>query len=214
MKGNKLKNPYVSIQTENGKSFGGNQDWFPYSYLKQVGCGVIGAADLVLYLKNEIFLTKEQYLEAASRLWKQYIPVIPGFGINGLMLVVGINFCFRKERLPFFASWQFYGRKTYRMIDRMLADDFPVILAVGPNFPKIWKKEKLKLYAKKADGSFYASSSARAHYVTVTGREGRKWQISSWGREYFVDIKEYEHYVRKNSSPLVCGIVRIHKLKK
>lgn len=214
MKGSKLKNPYVSVRTENGKSFGGNQEWFPHSYLRQVGCGVIGAADVVLYLKNEIFLTKEQYLAAASRLWKHYIPVIPGFGVNGLMLIIGLNFYFRKEGFPFFASWQFYGKKTYRMIDRMLADDLPVILAVGPNFPKIWKKERLTLYAKKADGSFYAASSARAHYVTVTGREGRWIRVSSWGKEYFINLKEYDHYVRTGSSLLVCGIVRIHKLGK
>lgn len=210
-----LRHPYIAVQTENGKSFGGNQQWFPRSYLKNAGCGIVGAADMLLYLKNRRELSKEEYIETASRLWKRCIPVIPGFGVNGLWLTIGMNLCFLKERLPFFASWHFYrGKRTGRMIGQMLDADYPVILAIGPNFPQVWKKERLTFYRKASDGTFFPAAGACAHFVTVTAKEGEKLTISSWGREYVIDFAEYDDYVKKKSSGLVCGLVRLRRIKK
>lgn len=208
-----LKHPFIQIETKREKSFGGNQAWFPYKFLRKVGCGVISATDVLLHLKGKQQLTKLEYLDFAKYIWRKYLPVIPGFGINGITLMVGLNRYFFKKNLPYKASWKISGRKMLPRIDEMLKKDIPVILSVGPNFPKFWRKEKLSFYKKTDDGRCIPSVKTCAHYVTVTGREGQWFQISSWGKEYYIDIREYQNYVKRYSSYLLSNIICITPLK-
>ena len=59
------------------------------------------------------------------------------------------------------------------------------------------------------DGSFYRSSSAKSHYVSVTGLDGEWARISSWGREYYINCREYDDFVLRHSSPLFSNILYI-----
>lgn len=220
-----LKHPFIKIRTEDGKSFGGSQTWFAQSFLRAAGCGVISATDLLLYLcsyheacrdtrpqTDPDFLTKERYMETAMQMEKRYFPVVPYFGMNGLALSCGLNLYFRRRKLPFKAVWGVPAERLCAAIDEMLENDLPVILAVGPNFPRIWKKETLTFYAKRDDGAYVAASSARAHYVTVTGRDGTWLQISSWGKEYYISLMEYRAYRKRYSSSFVSNLVYIRCL--
>ena len=96
----------------------------------------------------------------------------------------------------------------------MLTRDIPVIFSVGPNFPKFWGKQAVNLYKKTAQGQYIPASKARAHYMTITGRDGKWLQISSWGKEYYLDFEEYLEYIRKHSSFIVSNIICIKELKK
>ena len=58
-----LKHPYLQVEFRNGRSFGGNQGWFPYKFLKKSACGVIGAADVILHLKGRKQMTEAEYLD-------------------------------------------------------------------------------------------------------------------------------------------------------
>ncbi len=206
-----LKTPYLKIETKDTMAYGGNQSWFPYKFLKKTGCGVIGAADTLLHLNGKEQLTEAEYMDFAKMLWRKFLPVIPGFGMNGLTLMIGINRYFQKNGMPYRARWRISGRKMFSRIDRMLADDIPVILAVGPNFPFVWKKEKLTFYTKINDEKYIPAVKTKAHFVTVTGRDGAWLQISSWGEKYYIDIREYREYVKRYSSPLVSNIIYIAK---
>ena len=204
-----LKHPFLEIESRYGTAYGGNQAWFPHKFLRKSGCGVISAANVLLYKKGKCQVTEAEYIDFAKNLWKYYFPVIPGFGMNGLTLVIGMNRYFLRKQLPYRACWKFSGKKLLGRIDRMLAQDIPVILSVGPNFPQFWGKETLNLYRKTKDRSYVLSTKTNAHFVTVTGREGRWLQISSWGKEFYISIKEYQEYVKKYSNSLVSNILYI-----
>ena len=205
-----LKHPLVRV---NEKSFGGNQAWFSREYMKKVGCGVISAANLLIHLQKKEQMSESEYIEFARQICLHYLPVVPGFGMNGLTLMAGLNRYFRKYHLPYKAFWGISGRKMLSRIDQMLGQDLPVILSVGPNFPNVFGKKLLNFYSKTNDGRFLQAAKTKAHYVTVTGRDGVYLQISSWGKEYYIDIREYREYVRSYSSPLVSNILCIKQGK-
>ena len=48
-----LKYPYLKVEKNHKMAYGGNQSWFPYKFLRNCGCGVISAADVLLYLKGK-----------------------------------------------------------------------------------------------------------------------------------------------------------------
>lgn len=209
-----LQYPFIKIKGKNGDSFGGNQAWFSYEFLKNAACGVISATDLLLHLEGKGEMTEPEYMEFARRIWLSYLPVIPGFGMNGLTLMAGINRYFRKYKFPYKAFWGISGKKMLSRIDRMISEDIPVILSVGPNFPNIFGKNKLNFYRKADDQTYVPAAKIKAHYVTVTGRDGIYLQISSWGKEYYIDIREYREYVKHYSSPLLSNIICISRKKK
>lgn len=204
-----LQSPFMKI---NGTAFGGNQAWFSYKFMKKVGCGVISAANLLLHMQKRSQVTEAEYMEFAKNLWQKYLPVIPGFGMNGLTLMSGLNRYFQKNSLPYKAFWGISGKKMLNRIDGMLAKNIPVILSVGPNFPVFWGKKTLNFYTK-INNQYLPGAKTKAHFVTVTGRNGIYLQISSWGKEYYIDIREYREYVKHYSSPVLSNIVCIRERK-
>lgn len=209
-----LKQPYLKIQTKSETSYGGNQKWFSQKFLQKSACGVIGAADVLLHLSGRETMTEAEYMEFAKMLWKRYLPVIPGFGMNGLTLMLGMNRYFRKHRLPYLAYWCISRKKMISRMDEMLERDIPIIFAVGPNFPKIWGKKAVKLYRKNKTGEYVTASKVRAHYMIVTGRDGRWIRVSSWGKEYYIDYSEFLAYVKEDSCAVISNIICIKALKK
>lgn len=209
-----LKQPYHQVITKDCVAYGGNQSWFPYGFLRKTGCGVISASDVLLHLQGKESMTEEEYAAFAKYLWLHYLPVIPGFGMNGLTLMLGLNLYFIKHKMPYFAYWKVSAGRMVTRIDKMLRKDIPVILAVGPNFPKFWGKEKLNFYTKNMQDEMIPATKVNAHFVTITGREGVYLKVSSWGKMYYINIREYKAYVRRFSSPLVSNIVCIGKRKK
>ena len=201
-----LKQPLVCV---NKCAFGGNQAWFAEKFMKKVGCGVISAANLLIHLQGKDNLTEKEYMEFAKKIWLRYFPVFPGFGMNGLTLMFGLNRYFQKEKLPYRAFWANSGKKLLKRVDCMLNQDLPVILSVGPNFPNVFGKKTLNFYIKNSNGNYIPGVKTKAHYVTVTGRDGMYFQISSWGKEYYIDIREYREYIKDFSSPLVSNIICI-----
>lgn len=219
----KLQHPFIEIKTESEKTCGGSQQWFPYGFLRKTGCGVIAATDLLLYLnfshpgcQSKVFrslhrrnLDQKEYVKHALQIWRHYLPVIPGFGINAIGLTIGINLYFARNRIPLRAVWKISRKKLWESLDDMLARDIPVILSIGPNFPRIWGKQKLNLYIRKKDGTYAAAARTSAHYVTVTGRDGQWLSISSWGKAYYIRIDEYKDYVKKYSNYVVSNLLCI-----
>lgn len=204
-----LVTPYLKVCTKDGITYGGNQAWLPYRFLKGTGCGLIGAADVIFHLQGKSEISEEAYISFAKELWMKYLPVIPGFGMNGLTLMIGLNRYFYHHGIKMRACWKISGKNMISRIDRMLSNDVPVIMAVGPSVPFIWKKKKLIFYSKNAEGNYIPAVKTKAHFVTITSREGPWLHISSWGKEYYINIKEYREYVRQNSSFLVSNIIYI-----
>lgn len=151
----------------------------------------------------------EEYNNCVDALRRKYLPVIPYFGMNGFMLALGLNRYFRKYHMNLKAVWCISSKKLWQRMKKMLQVDVPVIFAIGPDFPLIWRKHKLTLYKKRADGRFVSVCQTNAHFVTVTAMDKEWLRISSWGKEYYINRKEYDAYVRNYSSFLVSNMVFI-----
>lgn len=216
-----ISSPYLAVQTGSALSYGGNQTLSDNNTIKKCGCGIVAALDLVIYLnakcrgsekkaadRQQIPLSSyNRYLHILSR---KYFPLIPHFGMNGLVLIAGLNRLFHSLSLPFKAEWKVSEIKMEDRIAEMLTRDIPVILAIGPNFPTVWQQNRLTLYKKSAIEDYRKYSAAKAHFVTVTGIDEKWMRISSWGKELYISRAEYHRYVEAHSTPILSNIVYIH----
>ena len=220
-----LKNPYISVDYENGPSFGGSQTQAVNKTIKHVGCGVIAAADLIIYLsRNHVRLNRDfmyglrinpiepkNYTNFLRHLRNRYFPIIPHIGMNGLGLMTGMELFFKLYKLPFDCHWCISDKGIWDKIEQMLKADIPVIMAVGPNFPFIWKKGRAMLYSKSENGTYIPSGAVKAHFITITGMNEEWLEISSWGRRLYLNRRMYEEYVSKYSASLVSNILYVKK---
>ncbi len=209
-----LKRPYTSVENRGSLTYGGSQMLSARANLRKCACGPVAALDLLYYLQpgqTDAPVPLDRYNRELEQLTRRYFPLIPSLGINGLLLVLGLNRLFRDRRLPYHASWAVSGAKLWERVEELLRHDIPAILAVGPNFPGVWMNRRLSFYVRTQDGRYVRSAATKGHYVTATGID-REWvQISSWGRRYFINRTEYEQYVRKYSSYLFSNLVYIRK---
>lgn len=223
-----IKDKYISVGYGPLPSFGGSQMRAPSRTVREVGCGVIAALDLLLYLVKthpdcgcaffrdaiaDGVIDEQEYNELVTKLSRRFFPLIPKLGINGIMLAAGLNAFFLRYSLPWRAVWGLGRRKLWDEIAHMLSQDIPVILSIGPNFPLFWQKNTLRLYSAGRNGELVQACCIRAHYVTVTGMDEEKLRISSWGREYFIKRREYADYVRFHSGGVVSNVVKIRTVR-
>lgn len=221
-----LKGSYPSVRKAGSCSYGGNQSWSYSAAMRKSGCGVIAATDLLFYLhrnrkgcQTEVFfrileggtISLAAYNRLAEGMRRKYFPIIPQLGTNGLGVAAGLNCYFRKYHLPLRARWAVWGKDVWNEVEQMLADDLPVILAIGQNVPFFWTNHKLRLYVKQKEGIYQSSGAVKAHYVTITGIEPRWVRVSSWGREYYINREEFDRYVKKYSSYLISNIVSLRQ---
>lgn len=221
-----LSHALTAVRLHGGNSYGGSQMRSDSVLIREGGCGVIAAAELLLYLHRyhpeadlselcdlpEEPVSPEAYNRLINRLQRRYFPLIPHFGINGMLLTLGLNRIFHAYHVPYRAHWGLRGSVLSDRMEDMLRRELPVILAVGPDFPQFWKKHPLPLYVRYGDGSLHRSSSVRAHYVIVTGMDDHYFRISSWGREYYLHRGEYARYLNSDSSSIVSNIVYLTEI--
>ncbi|MGN1142364.1 MAG: hypothetical protein ACI4TF_14290 [Oliverpabstia sp.] len=220
-----ISNPYPAIEKDGKLSFGGNQSWLPQPYLQKVGCGLIASTNLLLYLdrygigceekeidnisKEKSLYTLDEYNSYAEGLNKKYFPVIPGIGMIGWIMVWGLNRYFRKHRMKIRATWGVKPERLWTSMEEMLTKNLPVILSVGPNFPFVWKKNKLPFYIQNKDGNYVQTCQVSGHYVTVTAMDETWLCISSWGKKYYINRQEYMEYACRYSGFLVSNMVHL-----
>ena len=215
-----LKNEFISVSKESIISYGGNQTWSENAVIRRCGCGVIGSLDLLLYLSQYHCggqapetrpIPLKEYDRMCMELSRRYLPLLPPFGTNGAALALGVNRVFARYNMPFRASWQLSGSKMMGKVESMLDADIPVILSIGGNFPLFWQENRVTLYSKDSLGRMRRASSAKAHYVTVTGSELNALRISSWGRKYYINKGEYFSYIHQHSNSIISNILMIER---
>lgn len=208
-----LKNTYISVKNGSGFTYGGSQGLSDNVSIQKCGCGIVAAADLILYMRNftaSTPLSLQRYNKFLKYLKRHYLPLIPKFGMNSLSLTVGLNLYFANNKLPYRASWLLSGDKFYSRLENQLSENIPVIMSVGPNFPCFWQKNNLDLYTK-INNNYVKTASARAHYVTATGIDENYIRISSWGRELYISRREFSHYMCAHSNSFLCNMLKISK---
>jgi hypothetical protein len=190
-----LRGAYPAVEAGGKRSCGGSQNWFPDENFRRCGCGVIACADTLLYLRGRTELPQEEYMRYVNSL-RRYFPLIPGRGIDGVRLAIGLNACFRRAGLPVRAGWSLSGRRFWDRLERMLADDLPAIVSIGPNFPRLWGRERVALYRRAEDGAYTEAERTHAHYLTALALDGEWMEVSSWGSRLSIRREEYERYMR------------------
>lgn len=210
-----LNRKYVQVERNGSLSYGGSQMWSESDTVKVCGCGPVAVLDTILYLtgRQEKPISLDEYNRELLKLSRAYFPLIKPFGINGLLLAAGMNRLLKKYQLPYRAFWAVSGKKFWSRVEELLEQDVPVIFSVGPNFPAVWRKQRLSFYSKRKDGSYFPSSSAHSHYITATGYDGEWLRISSWGKEYYINKEEYDAYIRKYSASLVSNVLMLRRIK-
>jgi hypothetical protein len=219
----RLQNPYISVTGPNGNTYGGNQQQCKNKTLKRCGCGLVAALDTLIYLGKynpSVYLPEckalplpvpqEKYEQLLGSLCRAYLPVLYPFGMNGVCLAAGVNLFFLRHSIPLKARWGISGAQMKKRIAEMISADIPVILAVGPNFPKFWQRKNASFRLSPVDG-FTSSVGTRAHFVTVTGIDDSWLEISSWGCKYYLSFQELERYSRECSNSLLCNILYIEQ---
>lgn len=203
-----LKRPYPRVRTDRGFSCGGSQNWFPNANFRACGCGVVACADTLLYLTGRGELGREEYTRYVNSL-RRHFPLIPRHGIDGVRLAMGLNACLHEAGIPARACWRASAPRFWERLERQLADDLPGIIAIGPNFPRFWGTEELPLY--RADGdAFTEAARTRAHFLAVTGLDGERMRVSSWGRELYIDRADYDRY-RERHGALFTNLLQVEK---
>jgi len=223
----KLSSAYISVVKNQQCSYGGSQLWSENAVMKRCGCGVIAAADLLIYLaRSRVSCNKgpaggfcdkkvidhESYETFTASLRRTYLPLLPPAGMTGISLALGLNVYFTRWKLPLHARWAVKQQKLWESMEKMLENDIPVIFAVGPNFPLVWENHRLNFYFKTG-GSYVKANSAKAHFITLTGID-RDWlEISSWGRRYFINRNEFTQYVQHHSLNYLSSMLLIEEKK-
>lgn len=203
-----LTRPYPRVRTGEALSCGGSQNWFPDENFRLCGCGVVACADTLLYVSGRAELSKEEYLRYVNSL-RHYFPLLPGRGIDGLRLALGLNACLRKSGLSLRARWCASSGRFWERLEGQLTRDLPAIVAIGPNFPRFWGEETLPLYRKTADG-FAESERTKAHFLAVTGLDEDWMRVSSWGRELYIERAAYDRYM-KTQGALFTNLLYLEK---
>jgi len=193
-----LKRPWPTVWTGSAFSCGGSQLWFPDKNFRYCGCGVIACADTLLYLRGAGELSMEEYLRYVNSL-RRYFPLIPRLGIDGLRLSMGLNSHLRGSGLRFRAEWCMSGQRFWDRVERMLADDLPVIVSIGPSFPCVWSRERLPLYRKTENG-YAEAARTKAHFLTVIALDETWMRVSSWGMEFYIERRAYGEYMRRKGA--------------
>ena len=152
----KLRHSYPAVAGAKGVTFGGDQRASTDAVMRRCGCGIVAAADLLLYLHRhhpDCFLpplrnapmqrplAQAEYDRLLGHLRARYFPIVYPFGTNGAALAHGLNRIYRRCGVPYRARWGVSADRFWKTMEQMLEDDLPVILAVGMNFPKVWAKE-------------------------------------------------------------------------
>lgn len=225
----RLKRPYIQVQRKSGElTYGGDQGFFkggaPGSVDERknaMGCGVIAFSDLLLYLgssSGRVIPESRSYVNRTNKemAYREYYNSIYDYlggvsmknGISGFKLAMRFNRLSKREDWKLRSRWGFSARKLYGRIEEMLSKDLPVVLCVPMILFKKDKKEGLPFYVEK-NGEMEKSCTVTAHYVMVTGilkeNDTIFLEISSWGKKYYVNWKEYDYMIRTHFLGTILG---------
>ena len=210
------------------RCFGGTQMLLPRKSIRETGCGLISSANLMSYLtrfhglRDGLFdrfagldaIPLSDFNGACMRICRGLLRPMPHLGMTGTAVAAGLNREFRRRGIPYRARWCFRGAPVLweRMAD-MLRRDLPVILAIGPNLPRFWRKKKLVLYRRDDRGRFIPAVRTRAHFVTAIALDEEWVTVSSWGRRYDISRREFEDYTRRYSGSWFCNMILLKEKK-
>ena len=232
------------LREEDGtKTFGGDQGFFAKTEQankrekrkRSSGCGVIALSDLLFYLgrqRKELqiwpssFYEQKELPEADYRKWfaesyRMLFGIPFSSGISSLWLTFRINLFFKKRKSPYRAFWGLKISRIHERIEHMLRQDIPVILCIPVMLFQKDKKDGIRFYEKEELESGKISDRkvlVSGHFVVVTGilveKEELYYEISSWGRKYYMKRGDYEMLCRSHFLGNILGNILVITARK
>lgn len=239
-----LKNPeYISVYYRGVPSYGGSQNWFSSDkwmnrdyMIHKWGCGIIAIGDLFLYLakSSRVYETDavklarptrpimdwEDYRNYIYYIYHSFASIMPGSGMSGFALASSVRQYCIKYRLPMTIAWKGFldDQKMLKVMRKMLKENIPIILSIGPNTPLVFRGKGIPFYTMTSEQELIPNGNlaVHSHFVMVTGILGRKHKqillrISSWGREFYIDYQEYRDYVAGEGDTLTSSLLYLSK---
>ena len=224
------RSTYIQVQDKRQvtETYGGSQLFFRLLPDKSSqrkysgGCGMVALGDLLLYLMEKekrryqidgmtyyiVFEGEEAYRTYFNKLCRKLKWFPTRKGMSGILMAIRFNAVMWKMHMPYRARWGLFETVREKRIEKMLRKDLPVILCIPCVFLPWQKKDRLPLYME-SNGQMKQVDATRAHYVTITGlvsHQGEKYyRISSWGKKYYISVKEYGDFVRIHLLGTVLG---------
>ena len=222
-----LSHPLPVIVDGNLRCFGGTQMLLPKQSIRETGCGLISSANLMAYLtrfhglRDGLFdrfsgldaIPLADFNRACMNICRGLLRPWPHLGMTGTAVAAGLNREFRRRGIPYRARWCFRSGPLWERMAAMLEKDLPVILAIGPNLPRFWRRKKLVLYRQDANGNHIPAARTSGHFVTATAMDGDWITVSSWGRRYCISRAEYEDYSKRYSGSWFCNMILLKEKK-
>lgn len=214
-----LRRDYIKVQRRQGQevAYGGDQNFFATreedsekGIKQQSGCGLIALLDLCLYLAAHTNIHEEQYVGYFDRLYDFYGGIRHNTGISGIGMAKCFNKIMKRNKMHLRAKWGLKGNKMHARIIEMLSNDIPVVLCIPQMVLKKDKANLLNLY-EADDMECKVACRTNAHYVMVTAivslDNEEYYKISSWGKKYFISVKEYDSYMKHHFLGTILGNV-------
>ncbi len=178
-------------------------------------------------------LSEEEYKRYYNSIYAFMGGIKGKVGISGWKLQRSFNCLARREKWPLRAKWAMSGKKLHSRTEEMLMQDIPVICCIPVMLLKKDKNDYLQLYRWQQEegwqtdiqpdvqqdtqkGRLEKAACTRAHYVMITGinviGEDVFYQVSSWGKRFFISCREYDAFIRKHFLGTLLGnILYIHR---
>ena len=222
-----LNHPLPEVLAGDRRCFGGTQMLLPKQSIRETGCGLISSANLMAYLtrfhglRDGLFdrfsgldaIPLADFNRACMNICRGLLRPWPHLGMTGTAVAAGLNREFRRRGIPYRARWCFRSGPLWERMAAMLEKDLPVILAIGPNLPRFWRRKKLVLYRQDANGNHIPAARTSGHFVTATAMDGDWITVSSWGRRYCISRAEYEDYSKRYSGSWFCNMILLKEKK-
>ena len=149
-------------------------------------------------------------------------PVMPRLGSFSFELSLLLNRYFRKigrkERLHF----QFLNTKKRRdeLIRKQLSSGYPVPLIIGQRLLNPFTRKGVNFYNLKDGKPQLMARDVVRHFVNITGiylPEDASlplyYEISSWGKKYYIEVNELDHYISRISAPWISSVYILNTIK-
>jgi hypothetical protein len=157
---------------------------------------------------------KHDYLDYIRTFFVRYVILLMRRGILGTAMKHSMNRYFMLNDIGLKAKWKVMLSDSGMMRDIRLSlrGNKPVILSIGPNRFNPWGKKGIRFYIEK-DGNLVKSihENVHGHYVVVTGVETVRGEeylvVSSWGKKYYINYREYRNYVNNSGDRITSSIL-------
>lgn len=177
-------------------SFGGSQMWLASPLMQNCGCGIIAGLDAVMRHTGEDGITREEYLKKFDEAARYIRPImLPGKHDKPRMI-------FGKEFMGSFgvSAGRFKrGTKRYaasrgirlkikgfifnyeNRVREYLKMGVPVVALLSSPFSDI-----------RIVDSNGAGGNINFHWVTCTGIDDKRLEVSSWGEKYYIELADLD----------------------